>query len=180
MNKQIPVLLCALLGVLSVAHATDSPYAGQEKRAIKALSEQEIDDYVSGRGMGTSKAAELNHYPGPRHVLDHKFQLGLTQDQVTQAQRLYEDMADDAARLGKQIVQKEADLEALYSAGKANRHNTRELVHELAMLQAEFRLVHLNAHLSMKQLLSPQQVAAYDQLRGYGSAPHRHGRHPHH
>ena len=58
----------ALLGFVS-ALAADMPYAGQQTRTIKALSDQEVSDYVEGRGMGSSKAAELNHYPGPAHVL---------------------------------------------------------------------------------------------------------------
>ena len=49
----------ALLGVASVL-AADMPYAGQQTRTIKALSDQEVSDYVEGRGMGSSKAAELN------------------------------------------------------------------------------------------------------------------------
>ncbi len=56
----------------------DNPYAGQQSRDLKALSAQEIDDLVEGRGMGTSKAAELNHYPGPKHILDASRELQLT------------------------------------------------------------------------------------------------------
>jgi hypothetical protein len=52
-----------------------SPYTGQERREIKALSNEEIDRYLSGDGMGLAKAAELNHYPGPRHVLELADQL---------------------------------------------------------------------------------------------------------
>lgn len=47
-----------------------SPYAGQESREIKALSPDEIAALRKGDGMGFAKAAELNGYPGPRHVLD--------------------------------------------------------------------------------------------------------------
>jgi Spy/CpxP family protein refolding chaperone len=163
-----------------LAGATDNPYAGQEQRAIKALSEQEISDYLNGRGMGVSKAAELNHYPGPRHVLDLAPQIGLSKEQIAKAQALYDSMARDAARLGQRIVQKEAELEALYATQKADADNTRGIVRELAALQAEFRLAHLNAHLSMRQILSPQQIAAYDSARGYdGTNAHR-GGHQHH
>jgi hypothetical protein len=38
-----------------------SPYTGQEKREMKALSKAEIDGYISGDGMGFAKTAELNH-----------------------------------------------------------------------------------------------------------------------
>jgi len=70
-------LLAIGLGTVALA-AGESSYVGQEKRAIKALSEQEIADYLKGAGRGSSKAAELNHYPGPRHVLDAAQGLALT------------------------------------------------------------------------------------------------------
>jgi hypothetical protein len=37
-------------------------YAGQQTRAIKALSSQEEQDIRLGKGMGLAKAAELNGY----------------------------------------------------------------------------------------------------------------------
>lgn len=180
--KKMNICVAALLALASIANAADNPYAGQEKRAIKALSEQEISDYLHGRGMGTSKAAELNHYPGPRHVLDMADKLGLTAAQIEQSQALYDAMANDATRIGKEIVQTETQLEALYANRHATADNTRQLVGELAKLQAEFRLAHLNAHLGMQQILSAQQVALYDRLRGYDggntqSTPH--GQHQH-
>ena len=55
----------ALLAVSATANS-QSPYVGQESREIKALSPQEISDYLSGKGMGLAKAAELNGYPGQR------------------------------------------------------------------------------------------------------------------
>jgi hypothetical protein len=52
-----------IVSVVAVAAAanTESPYVGQETREIKALSQQEIDDYLNGSGLGYTKAAELNH-----------------------------------------------------------------------------------------------------------------------
>ena len=40
---------------------------------IRGLSEQEIDDLTNGRGMGLARAAELNGYPGPLHVLRRRW-----------------------------------------------------------------------------------------------------------
>ena len=78
------VLTFALVFAVGVA-AADNPYAGQQTRTIKALSEQEIADYLQGHGMGLSKVAELNHYPGPRHVLDKSEDLGLSAAQLAKA-----------------------------------------------------------------------------------------------
>lgn len=181
MKFSATLVLPALLAALPlVGAAADNPYAGQELRLVKALSDQEINDYLSGRGMGTSKAAELNHYPGPRHVLDHADQLGLSQDQLAKAQEIHEAMAREARHVGQQIVEKESELEALYASQKANPENTQRAVQEVARLQGQFRLAHLNAHLSMKEVLSPQQIETYDRVRGYGNSKPAHQGHKHH
>src|ERR1700731_4195674 len=108
----------ALLG-LACASATDMPYAGQQTRAIKALSDQEVSDYVEGRGMGSSKAAELNHYPGPAHALADSSRLELTDWQKAETQSGFDAMSAGAPRSGAAIVAKEAELDALYASGRA-------------------------------------------------------------
>src|ERR1700676_5685930 len=107
----------ALLG-LSGAFAADMPYAGQQTRAIKALSDQEVSDYVEGRGMGSSKAAELNHYPGPAHVLADSSRLELTDRQRAETQSVFDAMSTVAKRSGAAIVAKEAELGPLYRNGQ--------------------------------------------------------------
>jgi len=59
-----------LVGASSASASTQSPYAGEELNEIKSLSPVEINDLLQGNGMGFAKAAELNQYPGPRHVLE--------------------------------------------------------------------------------------------------------------
>ncbi|HYD62922.1 MAG TPA: periplasmic heavy metal sensor [Noviherbaspirillum sp.] len=172
-------MLAALALLPFVVHANGQPYAGQERRTIKALSEQDIADYRNGRGMGSSKVAELNHYPGPRHVLDHAAALGLSAEQQARIQRIHDEMAREAAGVGERIVQKESQLEALFAAREANPDNTRQLVNEIAALQAEFRLAHLKAHLSTREVLSQEQVAAYDRIRGYTGTKMHKGGHSH-
>ena len=65
----VPLLLaCVLTGAAAQTTPHASAYAGQQSRAIKSLSEQDVDDLLAGRGAGFAKAAELNGYPGPAHV----------------------------------------------------------------------------------------------------------------
>jgi Spy/CpxP family protein refolding chaperone len=167
--------ILALLGLAS-ALAADMPYAGQQTRTIKALSDQEVSDYVEGRGMGSSKAAELNHYPGPAHVLADSSRLELTDRQKAETQSVFDAMSAVAQTSGAAIVTKEAELDALYASGQAAPGTIKELVTELARLQAEFRYAHLSAHLAMRTILTPEQIARYDEMRGYaamapGSSP---------
>jgi Spy/CpxP family protein refolding chaperone len=157
--------------------ATPTPYAGQETRAIKALSAQEIQAYQTGQGMGLAKAAELNHYPGPRHVLDLAKELNLSPAQKQQTEAIHAAMQSRAVTLGKQIVDKEAVLDRRFAEGRIDPESLRALLAEIAALQAELRYAHLNAHLRLRAVLDSHQIRRYDALRGYGS-PHA-GEHKH-
>src|SRR5712691_9243222 len=100
--------LFASLVVVSASAATStaqtaSPYTGQEQRAIKALSDEEIRDLLEGRGMGLAKAAELNSFPGPLHVLQLADPLGLSDAQRTATEALYVDMRKKAQPIGRKI-----------------------------------------------------------------------------
>ena len=65
------ILLAVLVLVSGMSLAADQPpYAGEELRSLKSMSSQEIESLRSGEGMGFAKLAELNHYPGPKHVLE--------------------------------------------------------------------------------------------------------------
>jgi Spy/CpxP family protein refolding chaperone len=158
---------------------TESPYVGQETCEIKALSQQEINDYLNGRGLGYAKAAELHHYPGPRHVLDLANELALTQEQTRQTQAIFETMKAQAVALGKQLVEKEQELDRQFANGSIDAVSLYALVSDIGVLQAKIRYAHLVAHLKQKALLTQHQVQLYDQLRGYGAAHGKGHRHVH-
>lgn len=145
-----------------------SPYQGQEHRSIKALSAGEIDDYLNGRGLGYAKAAELNHYPGPRHVLDLAEELELTPEQTRHTEAVFDTMQSAAAALGKRLVALESRLDGEFATQSADDESLRALLHEIGAVEAELRFIHLSAHLKQKALLTMHQVHRYDQLRGYG------------
>jgi Spy/CpxP family protein refolding chaperone len=168
-------LLFIIIPAVVLAQPAQSPYAGEQLRAIKALSQQEIQRYLEGHGMGLAKAAELNHYPGPRHVLDLATELKLSHEQFTKTQQIYDKMHNAAVRLGEQIVAKEKQLDSLYATQKISEVQLRAIVTDIAKLQDELRFTHLNAHLEMKKILSLQQIAKYDELRGYKKM--HHGKH---
>jgi Spy/CpxP family protein refolding chaperone len=159
-----------------LAQGQHSPYIGQQQREIKTLSASDTKMYLEGHGMGMGKAAELNHYPGPRHVLDLATELKLSREQFVKTRQAYDKMHAEAVRLGKLIVAKEKQLDSLYAAQKMSETQLRAIVGDIAKLQGELRFTHLNAHLEMKKILSPQQVAKYDELRGYGKGT-SHGKH---
>jgi hypothetical protein len=89
-----------------------SPYAGMQDRTIKALSDQQIADLKSGRGMGLALVAELNGYPGPSHVLDLADELQLTHEQRTRTEELFDAMKAETIPIGEQIIADEVSLDA--------------------------------------------------------------------
>ena len=169
MNRLIAVTALGELA-FSTSSTAGSPYAGQETRAIKALSQQEVEDYLKGKGLGYAKAAELNQYPGPAHVLEMAAKLTLTKEQTTQTQAIFDVMQTQASALGKQLVEKERELDRQFASGSINATSLKALLSDIGVLQAKIRYVHLNAHLEQKLLLSQQQVQLYDRLRGYGTS----------
>jgi len=164
---------------MAVLASRDAPYAGQQAREIKSLSKQEISDYLDGKGMGYAKVAELNHYPGPRHVLDLAHELDLSEAQIARSQEIYDAMNAQAIALGRQLVDKERQLDRKFSAATITPESLRTLTEEIGSLQAKIRYTHLRAHLDEVAALNPQQVRRYDQLRGYGSTDGGEHRHSH-
>ena len=113
MNLQCAAAVALLLIATNVPAA--SPYAGEEGRDIKALSAQDLDAYLTGKGMGFAKAAELNGYAGPKHVLELAGELALTPEQRTQTQALFAAMQTKAVALGRQLVDEERKLDRLFA-----------------------------------------------------------------
>ena len=70
--------LAPVAAIVPASCLAASPYVGEQMRAIKSLSQQDVAEYLDGKGMGFAKAAELNGYPGPAHVLELADKLGLT------------------------------------------------------------------------------------------------------
>lgn len=162
------IYLCFLLApAYAFAQQHPSPYAGDQSRAIKALSDDEIRGYLTGQGMTLAKAGELNHYPGPLHVLELSQPLRLSEAQKLETEKLRAAMLSEATSIGKRIVAKERELDALFASGKIDEAKLQDSVGEIGRLQGELRAAHLRAHLEQKRILTPAQVARYDELRGY-------------
>ena len=105
-TRVIGVLLAVTVNN-AVSAVQPASYAGQEQREIKALSPEEIQDYLAGKGMGLAKAAELNRYPGPAHVLELAEELLLDAEQKIRSAAIFNAVQADAARQGSLLVEKE-------------------------------------------------------------------------
>jgi hypothetical protein len=167
--------------VVPATFAAESPYVGEQLRDIKALSQADVEAYLSGAGMGYAKAAELNHYPGPKHVLELADQLELSGDQFESSRSLFQSMQQRAKALGRELVEKERALDLAFGSGSVTDDSLRELLMEIAQLESVIRYTHLKAHLAQRDILSDEQVELYDRLRGYDEGKaHQHDPGKHH
>jgi Spy/CpxP family protein refolding chaperone len=156
------------LGVPALALAQHGhSYSGDQDRDIKSLSAQEIQQYASGAGMGFARPAELNSFPGPMHVLELADKLALSSEQRQATRALMDAHKAEARAIGARLVEAERAVDGLFRAGHVDPAALDKAVRQSAALQGEYRLSHLETHRRMRGLLTPEQVAQYDALRGY-------------
>lgn len=169
------LLILAVLLMASTARAQDTPYAGMQTRDIKALSADRITGLLAGAGLGYAMAAELNGYPGPKHVLELAEQLALTDDQRKATETLFLQMQQVAMAAGKEVIDLETELDALFASGNVDAAKIGELTALIGAKEAELRAIHLATHLEMKPILTMHQQHLYQQLRGYDGQEMDHG-----
>ncbi len=178
MSKSVLLFACVASSALlfNFANATQpSPYSGQESREIKALSSEDIHGYLSGKGLGLAKAAELNGYPGPSHVLSLASELGLSADQTQRTESLFKSMEAKAISLGKPLVEEERKLDKLFAEKNITPESLDQSLTRIGALLAQVRKAHLETHLAQAAILTPVQVFKYMALRGYSNAPENEG-----
>ena len=173
-NRAAGFLLTLSLALVAAAagaqeHAR-SPYAGLETRPVKSLSETDIDELRRGAGWGLALPAELNGVPGPAHLLELKDEIGLLDEQVAAIEAIYEEMKAEAIPAGERFIATEEAIEAAFVSGDIDAGRLRALIEESAAARAALRFVHLSRHLQTPPLLTADQIARYNDLRGYDAA----------
>ncbi len=159
-----------LLSAATAAQANPQTYAGQQQRQIKSLSVEETKALREGAGLGFARAAELNHFPGPMHVLELAAPLDLTPSQRLDIAQLMARHKTEARALGAEVVRLEAELDALFAGGKPAIDTVEAKTAEIGLAQARYRASHLTTHIATARLLTGEQIARYDRLRGYAGS----------
>jgi len=173
------LVVTTIIVLLTGSAMSQQPYAGLQSRSIKTLSDQQIADLNAGRGMGLALAAELNGYPGPIHAIELAEQLHLSSDQVTKLRALFDAMKAQTIPLGTALIAQERDLNDDFAKRTITQARLEAATQTIGITQAALRAAHLKYHLSTVEVLSPEQVARYNELRGYkaNEAP---AHNPHH
>lgn len=172
MHRILVVLLFALppAGFALATAQHHSPYAGFEGRDIKTLSQDDIEELRRGGGWGLALPAELNGVPGPAHLLELSDEVPLQGEQKAAIEALFNSMRDEAVPAGERLIEAERAIEQAFAERSVDRERLRQLLAEAEEARSELRFVHLAAHLETLTLLDDDQVARYNQLRGYTHA----------
>jgi len=167
------MIAAVTIAISGAAIAQHQPYAGMDTRAIKSLSEQQIDDLKAGRGMGLALAAELNGYPGPSHAIELASELALSPAQVSRLQELFAAMKAETIPIGVTLISQERILNEDFTNRTVTPASLQTTTQGIGATQAALRAAHLKYHLATVEVLTPAQVHRYGELRGYGgnSAP---------
>lgn len=116
------IALMILAGVAFGQHQHgQTPYAGLQQRVVKGLSEQQITDLRTGRGMSLALPAELNGYPGPIHALELADQLQLTDQQRQRLGELYDAMRAETVPVGERLIEQEMALDQAFAGRRRRR-----------------------------------------------------------
>jgi hypothetical protein len=150
-------------------HSHRSKYVGQERRETKSLSESDIEELKNGRGWGLAKAAELNGVPGPIHLLEMKEEIKLSPQQIRKIEDVYQRMKGEAIPLGLELIELEGKLNDHFAKKDITEKLLNKLLGEIAQIYKKLRYTHLAAHLETPNIVTPEQIALYNKLRGYSS-----------
>jgi hypothetical protein len=148
-----------------------SDYTGEVDRVIKSLSANDIKDLTLGNGMGLAKAAELNGYPGPKHVLEMQEELLLEKEQLTSIKLIFEEMKSQARSQGKIFISLEKSLNDHFSNATITNDTLESTLKNISEAKNNLRYIHLSAHIKTTEILSKNQIKKYNQLRGYSNNP---------
>ena len=146
-----------------------SKYIGQEKREIKSLSNEDINELKAGAGWGLAKAAELNGFPGPKHVLEMQKEIGLTAEQEKMVNALFQEMNKEAIALGNTYLEYEKELNNRFAERNIDADILEELLGKISETYKSLRYTHLSAHLKTATILTEEQIRKYNALRGYAT-----------
>ena len=164
-------LLTSFVVIANEKEAHKSNYTGEIDRVIKSLSAKDIEDLTLGNGMGFAKAAELNGYPGPKHVLDMQEELSLEKEQIRSIKLIFEEMKSQAQLQGQTLISLEKSLNEHFSNASITNDVLEGALKNISEVRSNLRYIHLSAHIQTTEILSESQIKKYNQLRGYSGNP---------
>ena len=146
---------------------TMSPYAHTQSNEVSTLTPEEVRELRNGEGMGLARPAELNQFPGPKHLLELVSDLDLSQAQIDRIKAIRKKMKMRAIAKGEAILEMERHLANLFASGHPSVAEMDRVTGHLGMMRGQLQAIHLLAHIESARELTSEQIEGYDRLRGY-------------
>jgi hypothetical protein len=137
---------------------------------IRTMTKDEVRGWREGRAMTLARAAEKNHYPAPYFALKMISELALFEDQIAPMRAIFDALHRRAMQLGRQLLEEETKLELYFEDQEKDPPKLEAIVRESARLRGEIRLLHLQADIETRKILSQDQLVKYEALRGVDPA----------
>ena len=144
-----------------------SPYAHARDNDVPTLTPDEVRGLRTGEGMGLARPAELNHFPGPKHLLKLGLDLELDHVQIERIKAIHKKMRTRAIAKGEKILSAERHLASIFASGQPSAADIERITGHLGVLRGQLQAIHLLAHIESTRELTVEQIERYDRLRGY-------------
>ena len=100
-----------------------------------------------------------------------KGRIPLTEDQVTATTAIFDDIRAAAISEGERLIAREQALETAFRGGSVTDRSLLGMLTGIGQARTALRYTHLAAHLKTLPLLTDDQIARYNRLRGYAGDP---------
>ncbi len=148
-----------------------SPYAHTQSNDVPTLTPDEVRELRNGEGMGLARPAELNRFPGPKHLLELASELDLDPAQIRRIEAIHEKMRAQAITKGDDVLMAERRLANLFASVAVGEQpsvaDVKRIAQHLGIMRGQLQAIHLLAHMESARELTAEQIEEYDRLRGY-------------
>jgi hypothetical protein len=160
------LLAFIILLVFSGANAQTHADSTAKHSTLKTLDDVQYNALLNGDDLyGMSLAAELNHYPSPEKVIKYRKEIDLSPIQVNKITTISKELHRKKLEMGLIIIHNERTLDSIFRYNKLDNGSLIFYTNRYGLYQGELRNAILQACLATRNLLSPQQVKAYEALK---------------
>lgn len=142
--------------------ATDTEEEESASASMAVFYPPDMNDIVS---------AERNLFPAPQSALWLADDLALDPEQRRELHNLHHATDSEIAAIGRRISSEERRLDRAFAEDNIDAGRIDALTARIGALQGRMRATRLRAHLTTRQLLTPEQLLRYAELRGFQAAP---------
>ena len=158
----LALTLAAGIGLGAIGRHHTMPSAEADGSATAPIVVPMSAEDVSG--------AERNLFPAPQTAIFMANDLGLDGTQRRKLHELQLTLDSQVATIGRRIHAEEARLDRAFMENVIDSGRIDGSTARIGALQAQLRAVRLRSHLATRDLLSPEQLLRYAELRGFEAA----------